>query len=183
MAIFFSFSMNSQSSGYLKNDVKTHFFHSPSPFPCNFCKCNNKGIFTASQFYVQLPLLNTVWSNVYSEIGLEVTLRPLATSYAKDYKGHSLMQTSFTEPPNSQHALLTAFSASHQALFLPNSMFTPPIIIQHPLNNQFAIHYGMYALLNSLFTSSFLWLECPANSLFNPLILSVTSWWLVQPPL
>ena len=37
----------------------------------------------------------------YSEIGPEVTLRPLATSCAKDYKGHSLVQTSFTEPPNS----------------------------------------------------------------------------------
>ena len=30
-----------------------------------------------------------------------MTLRPLATSCAKDYKGHSLVQTSFTEPPNS----------------------------------------------------------------------------------
>ena len=34
------------------------------------------------------------------EIGLEVTLRPLATSCVNDYKGHSLVQTSFTEPPN-----------------------------------------------------------------------------------
>ena len=33
-------------------------------------------------------------------IGPEVTLRPLATSWAKDYKGNSLVQTSFTEPPN-----------------------------------------------------------------------------------
>ena len=29
-----------------------------------------------------------------------MTLRPLATSCAKDYKGQSLVQTSFTEPPN-----------------------------------------------------------------------------------
>ena len=36
----------------------------------------------------------------YSQIGPEVTLRPLATSCAKDYKEHSLAQTSFTEPPN-----------------------------------------------------------------------------------
>ena len=43
----------------------------------------------------------TVWSNTYSDIGPEVTLRPLATSCTKDYKGHSLVQTSFTEPPNS----------------------------------------------------------------------------------
>ena len=28
-----------------------------------------------------------------------MTLRPLATSCAKDYKGHSLVQKSFTEPP------------------------------------------------------------------------------------
>ena len=30
-----------------------------------------------------------------------MTLRPIATSCAKDYKGHSLVQTSFTKPPNS----------------------------------------------------------------------------------
>ena len=29
-----------------------------------------------------------------------MTLRPLTTSCAKDYTGHSLVQTSFTEPPN-----------------------------------------------------------------------------------
>ena len=29
-----------------------------------------------------------------------MTLRPLATSCTKDYKGHSRVQTSFTEPPN-----------------------------------------------------------------------------------
>ena len=39
-------------------------------------------------------------SNAYSEIGPEVMLRPLATSCAKDYKEHSLAQTSFTEPSN-----------------------------------------------------------------------------------
>ena len=32
--------------------------------------------------------------------GPELTLRPLATSCAKHHKGHSLVQTSFTEPPN-----------------------------------------------------------------------------------
>ena len=79
---------------------KTLFSHPPSPFLCNFCNCNSGGICTASQFQVQLPLLYTVWSNAYSEISPEVTLRPLATSFAKDHKGHSLMQTSFTEPPN-----------------------------------------------------------------------------------
>ena len=36
----------------------------------------------------------------YSEISPEVTLRPPSTSCAKDYKGHSLVQITFTEPPN-----------------------------------------------------------------------------------
>ena len=63
-------------------------------------------IFTALQFYVQLPLLYTVWSNASSEIGPEVMLWPLTTSCVKDYKGHSLVQTSFTEPPIGSHHLL-----------------------------------------------------------------------------
>ena len=37
-------------------------------------------------------------------------LRPLATSCAKNYKGHSLMQTSFTEPPN-RHGIYINVSA------------------------------------------------------------------------
>ena len=47
-----------------------------------------------------IVIVYTAWSNTYSEIGPEVTLQPLMTSCAKDYKGHSLMQTSFTEPPS-----------------------------------------------------------------------------------
>ena len=97
------YSTNSRSSGQPKIDAKTLFPHPPSPFPGNFCNCNSGGICIASQFYVQLPLLYTAWSNAYSEIGPGVTLRPLATSCAKDCKGHSLVQTSFTEPPNRQH--------------------------------------------------------------------------------
>ena len=84
-----------------KNDTKTLFFHPPSPFPGNFCNCNSGGICTALQFLVQLPLLYTVWSNAYSEISPVVTLRALATSCVKDYKGHSIVQTSFIESPNS----------------------------------------------------------------------------------
>ena len=94
------FSTKSRSSGQPKNDAKTLFFHPPSPFPGNFCNCNSGGICTASQFEVQLPLLYTAWRNAYSEIGPELTLRPLATSCAKHHKGHLLVQTSFTEPPN-----------------------------------------------------------------------------------
>ena len=37
-----------------------------------------------------------------------LSLQPLATSCAKDYKGHSLVQTSFTEPPNSSSACQNA---------------------------------------------------------------------------
>ena len=88
-----------------KNDAKTLFFHTPSPFACTFCNCNSGGICTASQFRVQLKLLYTARSNAYSETDPEMTLRPLVTSCAKDYKGYSLVQTSFTEPPNTQYAV------------------------------------------------------------------------------
>ena len=81
-----------------KRHKDTFFLHPPSPFSSNFCNCGS--ICIASQFQVQLPLLYTMRSNAYSEISPEVTLRPLATSCVKDYKGHSLVQTSFTEPPN-----------------------------------------------------------------------------------
>ena len=85
--------------------MQRHFFsHPPSPFPGNFCNCNSGGICTASQFLVQLPLLYAAWSDAYSEISLEVMLRPLATFCAKDYKGHSLSQTRFTELPNRKAA-------------------------------------------------------------------------------
>ena len=47
-------------------------------------------------------------SNLLLVLGPEVTLQPLATSCAKDYKGHSLMQTSFTEPPNKKNRLSVA---------------------------------------------------------------------------
>ena len=83
-----------------KSEAKTLFSHPPFPFPGNFCNCNSGGICTALQFWVQHPLLYTAWSNAHSEISLEVMLQPLATSCTKDYKGHSLVQTSFTEPPN-----------------------------------------------------------------------------------
>ena len=73
---------------------------SHSSWTLNLAKCIHAYLYIWTQFYVQLPFLYTAWSNAYSEIGPEVRLRPLATSCAKDYKGHSLMQTSFTEPPN-----------------------------------------------------------------------------------
>ena len=66
-------------------------------------------IFFAAATVVAFVLLHNSWfnfpcytllKNAYSEIGLEVMLRPLATSCAKDYKGHSLVQTCYTELPN-----------------------------------------------------------------------------------
>ena len=72
-----------------KKMTQTLFFYLPSPFPGNFCNCSSGGICNASQ------LLYSTSSNTYSEIGLEVMLQPLATSCVKDYKGHSLVQTSF----------------------------------------------------------------------------------------
>ena len=53
--------------------MQKHFlFHPPSPFPWNFCKHNSSGICTASQFYMTLPLLQTMWTYIYSGISLEV---------------------------------------------------------------------------------------------------------------
>ena len=59
-------------------------------------------------------MLYTARSNAYSEIVPEVTLRPLATSCAKDCKGHSLVQTSFTEPPN----IATRLGVSHLFVYI-----------------------------------------------------------------
>ena len=43
-----------------KKKMQSPFFpHPPSPFPSNFCNCNNISICTAFQFQVQLPLLHT----------------------------------------------------------------------------------------------------------------------------
>ena len=95
----------SQKNKNKKTTQRHFFFHPPSPFACTFCNCSSGGICTASQFWVQLKLLYTARSNAYSETDSEVTLRPLVTSCAKDYKGHSLVQTSFTEPPNTQYAV------------------------------------------------------------------------------
>ena len=100
--------------------TERHFFpHPPSPFPGNFCNCNSGGICTASQFQVQLPMSYTAWNNAYSEIGSEVTLRPFATFCVKDYKGHSLIQTSFTELPNT-HCVFKLLSPVNQLFALIN---------------------------------------------------------------
>ena len=81
--------------------MQRHFSSTFHPLsPVIFATATVMAFVPLSQFQVQLPLLYTAWSNAYPEIGPEVTLRPLATSCTKDYKGHSRVQTSFTEPPN-----------------------------------------------------------------------------------
>ena len=87
-----------------KKRRKDAFFpHPPSPFPGNFCNCKQWchlycfAVLSSSSIVIHSGVKP---GNAYSEIGPEVTLRPLAASCAKDYKGHSLVQTSFTEPPN-----------------------------------------------------------------------------------
>ena len=92
--------MNSRSSGQPKINAKTIFstLHPLSP------------VIFATAAVVAFVLLRNSMFNFHcytqreaarnSEIGPEVTLQPLATSCTKDYEGHSLMQTSFTEPPN-----------------------------------------------------------------------------------
>ena len=43
-------------------------------------------------------------------------LRPLATSCAKDYEGHSLVQTSFSEPPNISRSMAMALLSFQEDL-------------------------------------------------------------------
>ena len=91
--------MNSWFSGQPKNDAKTLFstLHPLSPV-----------IFATATVVAFVLLCNSKFSShCYRQRELTPTrksaqkwqLRPLATSCVKDYKGHSLMQTSFTEPP------------------------------------------------------------------------------------
>ena len=108
------FPMNLWSSGQPKNDAKTLFCHPPSPFPGNFCNCNSADICTASQLY-------TVWSNALLRNRPE---SDTATSCAKDYKGHSLVQTSFTELPNRFSCLQFFFFFNAVKWEKPNQTYT-----------------------------------------------------------
>ena len=83
-----------------KNDAKTLFSTLHPLSPVIFATatvvafvllCNSKFSFRC---YTQCELMHT-WKSAQNW-----QLRPLATSCVKDYKGHSLMQTGFTEPPN-----------------------------------------------------------------------------------
>ena len=91
------FPRKSQSSGQPKIDAKTLFSHPPSPFPRIFLQLQQWWhlycftilglIFIVMHSMKQCLLRNRPWSDA-------------VTSCAKDYEGHSLLQTSFTEPPN-----------------------------------------------------------------------------------
>ena len=75
-------STNSRSSGQPKNDAKTLS-------PVTFATVGSTSI-----------VIHSVKQRLFRNRP-EVTLRLLATSCEKDYKGHSLVQTSLTEPSNS----------------------------------------------------------------------------------
>ena len=112
------FPTNSRSFGQPKNDAKTLFstFNPLSP------------VIFATATVVAFVLLRSSRFNfpcytqreATSQIGPEVMLRPLATSCAKDYKGHSLVQTSFSEPPNlhDTHLVLPDAAQHHHPLEL-----------------------------------------------------------------
>ena len=90
-----------------KNAFFPWAFHSPSPFPCNFCNI------TVVAF---LPPHSSRF-NFHSYAQCEPTPQKLAQKwqlqpFAKDYGGHSLLQTSFAELPN---ILLPSFSGGFQA--------------------------------------------------------------------
>ena len=93
-------STNSRSSGQPRNDANTLFstLHHFSP------------VIVATAAVVAFVLLGNSRLNFICYTQREPTptqksarkwqLRPFATSCAKDYEGHSLVQTSITEPPN-----------------------------------------------------------------------------------
>ena len=106
--------MKSRSSGQPKKRRKDTFFPTLYPlFPVIF----------ATATVVTFVLLSNSRFNFHCYTQLEATptqksawKRPLATSCAKDYEGHSLVQTSFTEPPNRDTSERALFLRRHSAL-------------------------------------------------------------------
>ena len=95
------FHTHSQSSGQPGNDAKTLFPHRPSPLI--------SPVILANSTVVASVLLRNSRFNFHCYTQREPTptqksarkwqQRPFATSHTKDYKGHSLMQTSFAALP------------------------------------------------------------------------------------
>ena len=90
------FSMNSWSSGQPKNAANTLFFHPPSPFHGNFCNCNSIMAFALLHNSGFNFHCYTAWSNAYSEIGPEVTLRLFAQKITNGI--HSCKPASLNRP-------------------------------------------------------------------------------------
>ena len=95
------FPMHSRSSGLLKNDAKMllSILHHLSP------------VIFANAAVVAFVLLHNSRFHFHcytqrepmpaQKLARKWQLRPFATSCTKDYEGHSFIQTSFAEPPNS----------------------------------------------------------------------------------
>ena len=95
------FSTNSRSSGQPKNDAKILFFPPSIPFPRQYLQLQQ---YWYLYCFVILGSTSTFIHSVKQRLLRNrpgSALRPLATSCAKDYKAHSLQQTSFAESPNS----------------------------------------------------------------------------------
>ena len=115
-----------------KKWCKDTFFPPSIPFPQQFLQLQQCWHLYCFAILIQLPLLYTVWSSAYSKTALEETLQPLTTSCVKDYKGHSLMQTIFTEPPQKEmqtHCWEVSEWRSKYRLFSSTSQGTLTVIM------------------------------------------------------
>ena len=113
------FPTNSRSFGQPQNDAKTFFFSTLNPLsPVIFATATVVAFVLLRNSRFDFPCYTQREATL--QIGPEVTLRPLATSCAKDYKGHSLVQTSFTELPNlhDTHLVLPDAAQHHHPLEL-----------------------------------------------------------------
>ena len=89
--------MKLRSSGQPKKDAKNFFSHPPSPFPSNFATATVVALYC----FTILGSTSIVIHRVKQRLLRNRPRSDAATSCMKDYKGHSLVQTSFTEPANS----------------------------------------------------------------------------------
>ena len=112
------FSTNSRSSCQPKIDAKTLFFPPSIPFPRLFLQLQQ---YWHLYCFAILGSTSIVIHSVKQRLLRNrpgSALRPLATSCAKDYKAHSLQQTSFAESPNSNKCLCTCTCAISRCTFL-----------------------------------------------------------------
>ena len=86
-------SSHSRSSCQLGNDAKTLFPHPPSPFPWNSCNSYSSGIVLFRNSWFSFHCYTQREATPAHILARKWQLRPFATSWAKDYKGYSLVQT------------------------------------------------------------------------------------------